>query len=80
MFSVSRHLTNLQMYKLEQSLIHVIMSHSMDGMSYPVVADASSQVLIFWLHGNGFGDKKRTLVRNVQSIGNSDSPRISSTS
>lgn len=48
-------------------------------MIYPVVADASSQVLIFWLHGNGFGDKKRTLVRNVQSIGNSDSPRISST-
>lgn len=47
---------------------------------YPVVADASSQVLIFWLHGNGFGDKKRTLVLNVQSIGNSVWPLITTTS
>lgn len=45
----------------------------------PVVADASSHVLIFWLQGNGFGDKNRTLVRNVQSIGNSGSPLIIST-
>lgn len=81
LFSVSRHLTNLKMYptiplKLSKCASKTMIRHE----THPVVADASSHVLIFWLQGNGFGDKNRTLVRSVQSMGKSGSPWISSTS
>lgn len=75
---MSKHLTNLKAYKIK---INVVLGNAIVNgeFAYPVVADASSHVLIFWLQGNEFGDKNLTFVRSVQSIGNSGWPLMIST-